>query len=189
MEIIQIWWEIRAVFNARCSKRFAFTSEGSKHCIIFISASQTLNQTRRVGRCPLLAVEIPIVPFLFILFLLLLRDQWSRCNTYYRGFQDQRISWRWLEINLHSPPRSFSPPSLPFLLISFPVNLGNAVERVHPERGITGIWNRGHDRGGREAVEPHDPGACSALITKVLLLHATCNVNTGALCIKITTDE
>lgn len=151
-----------------------FTSEGSKHCIIFISASHTLNQNRREGRCPLLAAEIPIVPFLFILFLLLLRDQWSRCNTYYRGFQDQRISWRWLEINLHNPPRSFSSPSLPFLLISFPANLGNTAERGHPERGITAIWNRGHDCGGREAMEPHDPGACSALTTKVLLLHATC---------------
>lgn len=114
MEIVQIWWEIRAVRSAQCSKWSAFTSEGSKHCIIFISASHTLNQNQREGRCPLLAAEIPIVPFLFILLLLLLRDQWSRCNTYYRGFQDQRISWRWLEINLHNPPRSFPSPSLPF---------------------------------------------------------------------------
>lgn len=92
----------------------------------------------------------PDSPLLFILLLLLLRDQWSRCNTYYRGFQDPRISRRWLEINLHNPPRSFPSLSPLFLL----VNLGKAAERVHPQRGIMGIPERGHDRRGREAVAP-----------------------------------
>lgn len=107
--------------------------------------------TRR--EMPSLGNGNPDSPLLFILLLLLLRDQWSRCNTYYRGFQDPRISrdgWRSIYITL--PGASPLLPSLsPLFLL---VNLGKAAERVHLQSGIMGISERGHDRRGREAVEP-----------------------------------
>lgn len=146
MEIMQIWLWIGAVSNSQRGKRSLFTSECSQHCIIFISASHTLlcesNSTQR--KMPSLRSGNPDSPLSFIYFLffppLLLRDQWSRCNTYYRGFQDLRISWRWLEINLHNPPwsscsLSFPSPSPLFLLF----NLGSAAKWARPERGATAI--------------------------------------------------
>lgn len=116
---------IPSAANALCSPLNAANT------VLFSSVHLTpcsVNLIPHKERCPLLAVEILIVLFhLFIFFFfppLLLRDQWSRCNTYYRGFQDLRISWRWLEINLHNPPWSSCSPSPLRLLSSFYLTLG-----------------------------------------------------------------
>lgn len=172
MEIMQIWLWIGAVSNSQRGKRSLFTSECSKHCIIFISASHTLlcesNSTQR--KMPSLSSGNPDSPLslIYLLFFfppLLLRDQGSRCNTYYRGFQDLRISWRWLEINLHNP-------SPLFLLF----NLGSAAKWARPERGATAISKKGMTGGVRRLRNLWSRGVwsdpCSFLITKVPPLSA-----------------
>lgn len=147
----QIWWGIRAVSNPQSSKRFLFTSDCSKHCIMFISASHGLlcesKTTQR--KMPSPGSGYPDSPLLFyflplLLLFPLLWDHWSRCNTYYRGFQDLRISRRWLEINLHNPPRSVSSPSLSFSSL---FNLGKTAGKGVPRERRHGHLKRGQDRG------------------------------------------
>lgn len=131
----------------------SFTSDCSKHCIIFISASHTLNQKRREGRCPLLAAEIPVVPFYLFSFSSFCEISEADATLTTEDFRTQGLAgdgWRSIYITL--PGASPLLPSLsPLFLL---VNLGKAAERVQPQRGIMGISERGHDRRGREAVEP-----------------------------------
>lgn len=167
MEIMQIWLWIGAVSNSQRGKRSLFTSECSKHCIIFISASHTLlcesNSTQR--KMPSLSSGNPDSPLSFIYFFfspLLLRDQWSRCNTYYRGFQDLRISWRWLEINLHNPPWSLCSPSPLRLVFSFYLTL-EAPQNGHALREAPRLFKKRAWLEGSGGYGTRDHEACGPI--------------------------
>lgn len=107
--------------------------------------------TRR--EMPSLGTEIPIVLFYLFSFSPFCEISEADATLTTEDFRTRGLAgdgWRSIYITL--PGASPLLPSLsPLFLL---VNLGKAAERVHPQRGIMGISERGHDRRGREAVEP-----------------------------------
>lgn len=116
MEIMQIPHESRTACNPQCSDCFLFTSDCSKHCIIFIGASrsQLCESKRKERETPSLDCGNPdSPPLIFFSFSCEISGADATLTTY-TGYLGLRISWRWLEINLHNPPWRFFSPSLSF---------------------------------------------------------------------------
>lgn len=145
---------ILSAANALCSP---LTAENT---VLFSSVHLTpcsVNQKRRKGRCPLLAVEILIVLFhLFIYFFLSSSCEISEADATlttedFRTWGLTGDGWRSIYITLPGASALLPAPS-PLVLL---FNLGSAAERACLERGIMCmcVWS--------------DP--CSVLITKVPL--------------------